>query len=951
MSLKLKFNLLITLILLFTIVSLLFGASFLVEKSQKESFKDSLIRTNKVFESLIKTQRQSLKNQSKLVGVLPILTTVVEDGDVNTVGDTSKSYQKDLGSEIFDVYDSDGELIVSVLQNQDKDDPENLSTIIEQTLEGESLVSYATRNGLISLIGTAPIGLAEEPTGVLIVGTFLNHNFAKKIQELTKVHVSFIINNKVTGTSLKTPKTERMIQLLQNKSNTNDTGLIEGKENFLYVVDLKSQEESIGQVVLLMPLDELYFILAEIRKYLIGIGICIFIIAIVIGILYAKTITNPIAEAVDFASDLAKGELEHAIHQNRQDEIGKLQGSLEKMRLSLKDFIENLDKKIHEKTRDISLILEHIPIGLLTIDMEGKTGPEYSAISENFFNGKPTEKSIEKTIFEDPTKQTNFKDWFDFLPLSPMPFEDTAGLAPDEETFNHDENSLELSYEFTPIYKEGSDNEYEKIMLIAKDITEAKHLEAEMKAKEEKTDFILKVLKSKDGYINFLKECKRCINELETLLPNILDGNPSDNVTAAFRSAHTIKGNASAYGVSEIKDAADQLETALMKGRDQEVEVNKEFQENITKLIPVIAESFKAHIHETETTFGESFDPDAGAEKTFSITHSHLIALMDATNNLSTTDSSKKLIQLVKDIELEPINVFLQPYVDQVSALAERLEKQIHPLVIENGEIKVNTDRLTPFFSSFVHLIRNCVDHGIENVDERTNAQKSDFATICIDIQEKNDDLIIRVSDDGRGINPDIIKNKAIEKSIISEEQAQKMSSKDIQLLVFSAGFSTKEEVTSTSGRGVGMDAVKHEAEKLGGHIDIDSQVGKGTTFIITLPNNDNFDHVNGLSESRQFTRIDLDEYSPVYFDNQQEAGMLINISPDGFLLANKDHIKENEEMQFHIKTPSEESIIVVAEARRSKKDSSGKYETGFLIKSFGTPKDEETYSKLIRKR
>jgi len=135
-----------------------------------------------------------------------------------------------------------------------------------------------------------------------------------------------------------------------------------------------------------------------------------------------------------------------------------------------------------------------------------------------------------------------------------------------------------------------------------------------------------------------------------------------------------------------------------------------------------------------------------------------------------------------------------------------------------------------------VHLLRNCIDHGIEKPEEREKIGKARVGTIKLIAQRQENHTTIIIEDDGRGIDPEVIKKKGLEKGIISQEDAYKLNDEESMDLIFVSGFSTAEKVTETSGRGVGMDAVKASIGSLGGSIKIDSKVGVGTKITLQLP-------------------------------------------------------------------------------------------------------------------
>jgi len=135
-----------------------------------------------------------------------------------------------------------------------------------------------------------------------------------------------------------------------------------------------------------------------------------------------------------------------------------------------------------------------------------------------------------------------------------------------------------------------------------------------------------------------------------------------------------------------------------------------------------------------------------------------------------------------------------------------------------------------------IHLIRNAVDHGVEAVKDRAAAGKPEKSIVRLEARQEGDHILIIVADDGRGMNPERLRAKALEKGLISDEEANTMDERQSYNLVFLPGFSTAAEVSDVSGRGVGMDVVRTNILKLNGTIDIRSEQGKGTTFVISLP-------------------------------------------------------------------------------------------------------------------
>jgi len=206
------------------------------------------------------------------------------------------------------------------------------------------------------------------------------------------------------------------------------------------------------------------------------------------------------------------------------------------------------------------------------------------------------------------------------------------------------------------------------------------------------------------------------------------------------------------------------------------------------------------------------------------------------------TESVAHLNRIVEELQEEVMEIRMVP-VDQIFSKYPRIIRDLSKssgkkvrLVIEGGDIELDRTVLDGINDPLLHILRNCVDHGIETTKERTDAGKPEEGTVLLKaIREKNH-FNIEISDDGAGINPDVIRESAISRGFISRDEAVAMSDDDLISILFQPGFSTAKTVTDISGRGVGMDVVGRDIEKLGGNIKIDSTPGKGTSIRLKLP-------------------------------------------------------------------------------------------------------------------
>ncbi|MCP5279357.1 MAG: chemotaxis protein CheA [Thiobacillus sp.] len=189
----------------------------------------------------------------------------------------------------------------------------------------------------------------------------------------------------------------------------------------------------------------------------------------------------------------------------------------------------------------------------------------------------------------------------------------------------------------------------------------------------------------------------------------------------------------------------------------------------------------------------------------------------------------------VMKTRMQPIGRLFQKYPRLARDLARQLGKDVE-LVLSGEETELDKTMIEDLNDPLVHLVRNAVDHGVESPEERQSANKSPKAIVTLSASQVGDHIYIEISDDGKGMRPDVIRNKAIQKGLIDNETANSLDDRQSLHLVFLPGFSTKDEISSVSGRGVGMDVVKTNITKLNGKIDVLSVPGQGSTFTISLP-------------------------------------------------------------------------------------------------------------------
>ena len=207
--------------------------------------------------------------------------------------------------------------------------------------------------------------------------------------------------------------------------------------------------------------------------------------------------------------------------------------------------------------------------------------------------------------------------------------------------------------------------------------------------------------------------------------------------------------------------------------------------------------------------------------------------LVEAVTSLDRTVSDLQVA--VMKLRMQPIKKIFSKFPRLVRDLARKLNKKVQ-LIIEGEDTELDRSILDKLEDPLIHLVRNALDHGIEPPEERVAKGKPEVGTIRLFAYHEGDHIVVGIQDDGRGIDPEKVKKKALEKGLITPEQAAQMSDKEAYELIFLPGFSTADKVSDVSGRGVGMDVVASTIHSLRGSIEIDSEPGRGTTILLKLP-------------------------------------------------------------------------------------------------------------------
>lgn len=210
--------------------------------------------------------------------------------------------------------------------------------------------------------------------------------------------------------------------------------------------------------------------------------------------------------------------------------------------------------------------------------------------------------------------------------------------------------------------------------------------------------------------------------------------------------------------------------------------------------------------------------------------------LTELTETLEQMDRvTTDLQSVVMKVRMVPVGQVFNRFPRMVRDLAKDLNKEIN-LTIEGEETELDRTVIDEIGDPIMHLLRNSLDHGVEHPDDREAKGKPRTGEVGLIARHEGNNVVIMVTDDGKGIDAEVIKRKAVEKGVISQDEADSMEDPEAVRLVFAPGFSTAEVITDVSGRGVGMDVVKSKIESLGGFVDVETKIDEGSVFKIKLP-------------------------------------------------------------------------------------------------------------------
>ncbi|MFQ5847615.1 MAG: chemotaxis protein CheA [Candidatus Methylomirabilales bacterium] len=365
----------------------------------------------------------------------------------------------------------------------------------------------------------------------------------------------------------------------------------------------------------------------------------------------------------------------------------------------------------------------------------------------------------------------------------------------------------------------------------------------------------------------FLTDSQEHLQRMDEFLLR-LERHPEDAqaIDALFRSAHSLKGMATTMGFDDLSKIAHSLESFLEPCRRGVQQIDRQGIDLLLQGVDLLRQSI-AEVDAEKGTGGSEGQggkgtrlskpsrppaPQGGTvrrEGMLRVAPELLDDLVDLTNELLVAQEDlgseeqaakfQTLIQAVGHQAMRLRMVPLQTVADRFPRMVRDLARQGNKEVafqVKGSDVEMDRALLEGVAEPLMHLLRNAVDHGIEGPEERIKSEKPSEGKVRLEAAKEKDGVIIRVRDDGRGIDPDAVRQTAVARGLLSEAKARTLSETDVFRLLTLPGFSTKAEVSEISGRGVGLDAVQSTIQSLQGSLLLESVPGEGTTVTLKLP-------------------------------------------------------------------------------------------------------------------
>ena len=535
------------------------------------------------------------------------------------------------------------------------------------------------------------------------------------------------------------------------------------------------EDATVGRVAIVIStrrLTDANAVLARVSNVTLGGGALMFVLGALVISLFARAVAQRDAQLSEYASNL-----EQKVEARTRE-------------------VQARTRELDERNRGMRLVLDNVTQGFVTIDLTGQMASESSKILARWFGTPEPGMTLSRYLERVAPK---FADQFGFHLTQVADGFLPTDVALEQLPKRFDVGGRTFDVLYTPV---GDSEQPDNLLVIFNDVTSQLARERAEREQNELREIFQRILVDPSGVEEFLAEATKLIADLETETDPVVQ----------HRIVHTLKGNSGVYGLNSLADLAHEIETALMDP-DHGPQLSAEQR-------TTLGEAWRDLIARVERLLGGS------RKDQLEIGRSELLALLARAR---AGVPQKELIRELESWTLEPVERRLERLRRQALGLARRLGKAEPTVVIDSGGVRSNSPLWTSYWSAMVHVVRNAVDHGLEETSSRTAAGKPAAGRIVLGAKRSNSQIQFWVEDDGRGIDWEKVKACAERLGLPNHTREELVE------VLFADGLTTRDEVTDLSGRGVGLAALRQSVSALQGAVSVDSVQGRGTTFRFTF--------------------------------------------------------------------------------------------------------------------
>lgn len=535
--------------------------------------------------------------------------------------------------------------------------------------------------------------------------------------------------------------------------------------------------------------------IAEVERRVLWLSIgSAFGLVIILSLASRFVVVRPLQKLTEATAALQRGE-KPQLSITTRDEIGELVQAFMSMSLA----IENREQQIRDRNRDMLRILDNADDAFITVSRSGVMSDERSKILERWFGPADGSSFLEYFSRMCPELGGLMRLSWEALNEELLPVEVLLDQLPN--SFARDGRHFQLRYRTIP----GASGSFESVLVVIHDATEAVERDRAERRQREMLVIFRQLMTDAAGWSEFFESGSRMIQRLSS-------SDPLDQATTR-RLVHTLKGNCAVMQIESMAQLMHELEDRLKDGQER---LSTDDVQKLTQ------------------RWGDLGAISAQLGAVASQSRRIVISIEEHEELLLALQQHPKLTALARRVASfrhEPVDARLERIREQLQLLSQKLGKGEPVVTVERSTLRLPTGDFAEFWAVLAHVVRNTVDHAFQTSEERAASGKSPRNEVRLRAFAQGDHaFVVSISDDGRGIDWQRIAAKAAAAGLPTSTQA------DLEQALYADSISTRDEVSETSGRGIGLGAVRSVVAGLGGHIQIESTLGRGTTFRFVLP-------------------------------------------------------------------------------------------------------------------